>query len=57
MNINNLKNSYELIESPQLRLFIRTVDYNPAVVLTGTLVMPNLVVAKAYYRIDNDRTK
>lgn len=57
VNITNLKNSYELVENPQLRLFVRTVDYNPAIVLTGTLATPGLVVPKAYYRIDNDRTK
>jgi hypothetical protein len=56
VNVTNLKNSYELIENPQLRLFVRTVDYNPAVINTGSLVLPNLVVAKAYYRIDNERT-
>lgn len=57
VNITNLKNSYELVENPQLRLFVRTVDYNPAVVLTGTLATPGLVVPRAYYRVDNDRTK
>lgn len=57
VNITNLKNSYELVENPQLRLFVRPVDYNPSIVLTGTLVPSNMVVAKAYYRVDNDRTK
>ena len=56
VHITNLKNTYELVENPQLRLFIRPVDYNPAIVLTGTMAPQNTVVAKAYYRIDNDRT-
>lgn len=57
VTVTNLKNSYDLIENPQLRLFVRTVDYNPAVINTGSLAMPNLAVVKAYYRIDNERTK
>lgn len=56
VNVNNLRNSYQTDETVRMRLFIRPHDYNPARVLTASLDSHGIVVAKAYYRIVNDRT-
>lgn len=57
VSMPTLKPEYETTELAQLRLFVRNQDYNPAAVLTGSSLSTGLVIPKAYYRIDNDRTK
>lgn len=57
VNVANLKNSYERDEQTRLQLFVRSVDYNPAVVATASLDPTGLVITKAYWRVVNDRTE
>lgn len=57
VNITNLKDYYETTEKARMQVFVRGIDYNPAVVLTASSPDPNgLVITKGYYRIVNDRT-
>jgi len=56
VNVTNLKDVYDLDESPRLDLFVRPNDYNPARVLTASLDANGTVVTRGYYRIVNDRT-
>lgn len=56
VSIPYLKNQYEPDETVRLRLFVRTNDYNPAVVLTASSDSNGMAVARGYYRITNDRT-
>lgn len=53
----NIKNTYRADETVRFNMFVRRRDYNPAVVLTASSDASGLVVTKAYYRIDNDRTR
>jgi hypothetical protein len=53
----NLKNEYSVDEDPELRVFVRPFDYNPAVVNTGSVSPVGTIINRGYYRIDNDRTK
>lgn len=53
----DLHNEYEGDEVVRFGLFVRPRDYNPATVLTSSAEPPGTVVTKAYYRIDNDRTR
>src|SRR5258708_1916025 len=57
VSVPNLKNTYSTDESPQVRLFIRGKNYNPAVVLTASSDPNGLVVTKGYFSIRNDRTE
>lgn len=54
--IPNMRDEYENTERVRFNLFVRTKDYSPAVVTTASSDARGLVVTKAYYRIDNDRT-
>jgi hypothetical protein len=56
VNIKNLKNQYDVDESPTLHMHVRPKDYNPAVVLTASLGSTGVIWTKAYYRVSNDRT-
>lgn len=56
VSMPGLKSEYEGDEVVRMNLFVRDRDYNPAVVLTASSAPTGLVVSKAYYRIDNDRT-
>jgi hypothetical protein len=56
VNIVNLRNEYDRTEIPRFDLFVRDRDYNPAVVLTASSDHRGLVVTKAYYQLQNDRT-
>ncbi len=56
VSMPNLDDEYEGDEVVRMNLFVRDRDYNPAVVLTASSAPTGLVVTKAYYRIDNDRT-
>ena len=56
VNISNLKDVYDLSESPRLDLFIRPNDYNPARVLTASLDANGTVITRGFYKIINDRT-
>lgn len=58
MDVENVKVEYEEDERARFRIFSRNVDYNPSYVLTGSSSGPNgLIMTRAYYAIDNDRTK
>jgi len=56
VSIKNLKKNYENSELVRFNLFVRTRNYNPAVVLTGSLTLNNTIIEKGYYRIDNFTT-
>ena len=53
VKVMNLKQEYELSEVVRWNLFVKTRNYNPAVVQTGSLVLRNTIIEKGYYRIDN----
>jgi hypothetical protein len=55
-NVTNLKNEYESDELVRFRVFARNNNYNPAVVLTASSGPKPVIINKAYYRIDDDRT-
>jgi len=55
-SIKNLKKEYDLGEEVRLNLFVRTRNFNPPVVLTGSLALKNTIIEKGYYRIDNATT-
>jgi hypothetical protein len=57
VDMPNLKNEYSVDEDPELRVFVRPFDYNPAVVNTGSVSPVGTIINRGYYRIDNDRTK
>lgn len=56
VNVTNMKPSYEPDEVVNFRLYVRPVDFNPAVVLTASSDSRGVVVDKAYWRLTNDRT-
>jgi hypothetical protein len=57
VSMPSLKNEYNLDELTRFRTFIRRRSYNPAVVSSSSINVQSIIVPKAYYRIDNDRTK
>lgn len=57
VSMPNLKNSYDADEKVRLNLYIRPDDYDPAVVATASYDPRGIVMTKAYYKIENDRTK
>lgn len=56
VNVIGLKNEYESDELVRFRLFVKNKNYNPAKVLTASIGPTSLIIDKAYYRIDDDRT-
>lgn len=56
VNVRNIKNEYDTRESARMRLYVRPLDYNPAVVSTASYDRNGCVMTDAYYRIINDRT-
>lgn len=57
MEVSNLKSEYSSNDTPRLRVFTSTRDYNPPYVLTASLQEHGVIVEKCYYAIDNDKTK
>lgn len=56
VTVRNLKKEHEPTEKVRFNLFVRTRSYNPHVVQTGSLVMKNTIIERAYYRVDNATT-
>lgn len=55
--IVNLRERYIQSDQPRLNVYIRLPDYNPAVVLTSSIDVPNgLVATEGYYQIVEDTT-
>src|SRR6185369_6163884 len=57
VTIPHMRNQYEASEKVRFGLYVAPADYRPAVVTTASLEPFGVVVTKAYYRIDNDRTE
>lgn len=56
VTVKNKKKEYEKNELVRFKLFVKTNNYGPAVVSTGSLSLDNTIITKAYYRIDNALT-
>lgn len=52
----NLKDEYDRTEFPRLNFYIRSRDFNPAVVHTSSFNQDGICTDRIFYRIDNDRT-
>lgn len=57
VNIKNLKDEYETNEIVRLNVFMRTKEYNPAIVLSSSLETRPFIAKKCYYAIENDSTR
>lgn len=56
VNIMNLRNTYDDEEKARLQMFVRNVNYAPAVVATASSDLSSIIVTKGYYCVINDRT-
>jgi hypothetical protein len=53
-SIYNLKTAYDNTEEVRLRVEVRRKDWNPSIVLTGTVAGSPAVLTEAYYRVVDD---
>lgn len=56
VSMKGMKREYDQDEVVKFNLFVRTKNYNPPVVNTGSLAINNTVIEKGYYRVDNATT-
>lgn len=57
VQVKNLHDDYRSSEKARLHLYVRPVDYNPAVVTTSSAGPLGVVVSQSYYSVINDRTQ